>query len=109
LRLGRWSYWLFVWGVLGAGLLMVQAFVTDALQGTAAWREAIRNVADSVISSQWLGLALQTFGRHPWLIAWLALTLALALWVDRRLDRRYSEFWHDGNLRLTLRKTLGLG
>ena len=109
LQLGRWSYWLFVWGMLVTGLLTVKAFVDSALQGTVTWREAVRNAADTVISSQWLGLALQTFGRHPWLVAWLALSLALALWVDQRLDRRYSEFWHDNDLRLRLRKTLGLG
>ena len=84
-------------------------FFASAMEGTHTWREVIRNVADTLISSQWIGLVLQTLGRHPWLVAWLALTLALALWVDGRLDQRYSEFWHDKDLRLKLRKTLGLG
>ena len=35
--------------------------------------------------------------------------LALALSVDARLDRRYSEFWHRDHMRLKLRKALGLG
>jgi len=108
-RLGRWSYWLFIWGMLITGLLTVRAFFASAMEGTHTWREVIRNVADTLISSQWIGLVLQTLGRHPWLVAWLALTLALALWVDGRLDQRYSEFWHDKDLRLKLRKTLGLG
>jgi hypothetical protein len=33
----------------------------------------------------------------------------MALAVDRRLDRRYSQFWHLDHMRLKLRKTLGLG
>jgi hypothetical protein len=106
-RLGRWSYWLFVWGVLITGLLTGRAYVLGALEGAQNWRDVVHNVADTLISSQWIGLLLQTLWRHPWLVAWLALTLALALWVDRQLDRRYSEFWHD--MRLKLRKTLGLG
>jgi hypothetical protein len=39
----------------------------------------------------------------------LAFTWALALWVDRKLDRRYSHFWQLNDLRLELRRTLGLG
>ncbi len=109
LRLGRWSYWLFAWGLFVTALLTARSYVAGALEGTATWREVVRNVADTLVSSQWIGLVLQTLWRHPWLVAWLALTLALALWVDGRLDRRYSHFWHDDDMRLRLRKALGLG
>jgi hypothetical protein len=37
------------------------------------------------------------------------MTLWLALAVDRWLDRVYSQFWHDDNMRLKLRKAIGLG
>lgn len=108
-RVGRWSYWLFVWGMIVAGLLMLRGFFAAAASEAPTWRNVVRNVADTILSSQWIGLALQTVWRHPWLVAWLALTLALALWVDGRLDRRYSEFWHRDQMRLKLRKALGLG
>ena len=38
-----------------------------------------------------------------------AVTLAIAMWVDKRLDASYSDFWHRDQLRLRLRKALGLG
>ena len=44
-----------------------------------------------------------------WLIAWLVVSLWLALAVDRWLDRMYSQFWHDDQTRLKLRNLLGLG
>jgi len=109
LRVGRWSYWLFVWGVLFTVFFMLRGFVMGALEGTSTWRQVALNVADTIVSSKWLGLALKTLWHHPWLIAWLVLTLWLALAVDRWLDRMYSHFWHDDNMRLKLRKALGLG
>lgn len=108
-RVGRWSYWLFVWGMVVTVLLTLHGFFAAAQSGTNTWRDVIRNVANTILSSQWIGLALQTLWRHPWLVAWLALTLALALWVDARLDARYSDFWHRDQMRLKLRKALGLG
>jgi len=109
LHVGRWSYWLFVWGILFTAFFMVRGFVMGALEGTSTWRQVALNVADAIVSSKWLGLALKTLWHHPWLIAWLVVTLWLALAVDRWLDRRYSHFWHDDNMRLKLRKALGLG
>ena len=107
--MGRWAYWLFVWGVLFAVFFMLKGFVTGALEGTGTWRQVVLNVADTIFSSKWIGLALRTLWHHPWLIAWLGLTLWLALVVDDWLDRRYSQFWHDDNMRLKLRKAIGLG
>jgi len=109
LHVGRWSYWLFVWGILFTAFFMVRGFVMGALEGTSTWRQVALNVADAIVSSKWLGLTLKTLWHHPWLIAWLVVTLWLALAVDRWLDRRYSHFWHDDNMRLKLRKALGLG
>jgi len=108
-RVGRWSYWLFVWGFVVTAFLTLHGFVAAAQTDAVTWRDVVRNIADTVLSSRWIGLALRTLWRHPWLVAWLALTLALALSVDARLDRRYSEFWHRDHMRLKLRKALGLG
>jgi hypothetical protein len=109
LLVGRWSYWLFVWGVLLTVFFMLKKFVAGALAGTSAWKDVALNIADTMFSSKWIGLAGKTLWHHPWLVAWLVITLWLALDVDRRLDRRYSEFWHRDYLRLKLRKALGLG
>jgi Uncharacterized alpha/beta hydrolase domain (DUF2235) len=109
LRLGRWSYWLFAWGMFITAFFTIRSYVGVVLEGTITWRDVMRNVADTILSSQWLGLVLQTWWRHPWLVAWLALTLTLAVWVDRRLDRTYSRFWHADDMRRKLRNTLGLG
>jgi hypothetical protein len=109
LRVGRWSYWLFVWGVLFTVFFMLKGFVTGALEGTSTWREVALNVAGTAFSSNWVGLAFKTLWHHPWLMAWLVITLWLGLMVDRWLDRAYSQFWHDDHLRLKLRKALGLG
>lgn len=43
------------------------------------------------------------------LIAWLVVTLCLALAVERPLDRKYPPFWHRDCMRLNLQKALGLG
>jgi hypothetical protein len=108
-RVGRWAYWLFVYGVLITVFFMLKGFVVSALNGTSTWREVGSKVADTIISSKWLGLALKALWDHPWLIAWLVITLGVAMAVDQRLDRVYSQFWHDDDMRLKLRKALGLG
>ncbi|TMA10943.1 MAG: DUF2235 domain-containing protein [Deltaproteobacteria bacterium] len=108
-RIGRWSYRLFIYAVLLTVFFMVRGFVGSARQGTTTGWEVAVNLANTIFSSQWIGLALQVLWEHPWLIAWFALTLALALWVDDRLDRSYSQFWHEDNMRWKLRKVLGLG
>ena len=108
-RIGRWSYRLFIYAVLLTVFFMVRGFVGSARQGTTTSWEVAVNLANTIFSSQWIGLALQVLWEHPWLIAWFALTLALALWVDDRLDRSYSQFWHEDNMRWKLRKVLGLG
>ena len=109
LRVGRWSYWLFLWGVLFTALFVFEGFVMGTLEETNTWREVALNAADTIFSSKWIGLGLKTLWHHPWLIGWLVVTLWLALGVDSRLDSKYSQFWHDDNMRLKLRKEIGLG
>ena len=103
---GRWSYWLFVYGVLATSGLTLWAYVQEALLGTARWQDVARRLADNVASSKWIGLALHTLWNYPFLIVWLVFTFWLALRVDRQLDRAYSEFWHQDDLRLKLRRLM---
>lgn len=107
--MGRFSYWLFVYGVLVTLFFVLQAFVHQATKGADTWRKVAGNLAGGVFSSGWITLVLQTLWHRWWLLVWLAITLPLALAVDARLDSRYSQFWHAGNMRLNLRKALGLG
>jgi uncharacterized protein (DUF2235 family) len=109
LRVGRWSYWLFVWGVILTAVFMLQGFVARAVAGTDMWKQVALNVADTIFSSKWIGLAGKTLWYHPWLVAWLVVTLWLALAVDSWLDSRYSQFWHADNMRWKIRKAIGLG
>src|SRR5262249_9504848 len=108
-RLGRWSYWLFVWGIVIAGLLVLRQCPAAAVLGPGGWREVGPNVAGTIVSSQWLVLIFEVLWRNPWLVGWQVVTLAIAMWVDKRLDARYSDFWHRDQLRLRLRQALGLG
>lgn len=62
-----------------------------------------------IFSSTWIGRAGKTLWHHPWLIAWLVVTLLPALAVYRWLDTMYSQSWHDDDMRLKLRKAIGLG
>lgn len=98
-----------IWGVLFTVFFMFKGFVMGALEGTSTWRQVALSVADTIVSSKWIGLAGKTLWHHPWLIAWLVVTLLLALAVDKCLDTMYSQFWHDDDVRLKLRKALGLG
>jgi len=109
LRVGRWSYWLFVWGVLLTVFFMLKGFVMGPLEGTSTWGQVALDFTDTIVSSKWLGLTHKTLWPRPWLIAWLVVTLGLAIEADRQLDRGYWRFWHDDHMRLKLRKALGLG
>jgi uncharacterized protein (DUF2235 family) len=116
LSVGRWAYWSFFWSVMlmvlctigGIGAEAVRAGGgPTALVGGAGWRAAAGYAADGVLGAGWIGLALRALWSRPWLIASTILSIVLALTVDARLDRRYSEFWHG--LRLDMRNAMGLG
>ena len=107
--LGRYAYWAFVDGVLLTAALTIWSYGADAAAGTERWQQVARNVVDRLVSPSWLGLLLQTLWRHLWLPAWLVVTFWIGIRVDDQLDRRYSEFWHRDDLRLKLRRLIGLG
>ena len=105
---GRWSYWLFVWAVIVTGGLFVWDY-TAALSHTTSWSGTVAALATTIIKGEFVGTIAGVLWHHPLLVTWLAVSLALGMWVDARLDRRYSSFWHENHMRLMLRKALGLG
>jgi len=107
--LGRYAYWAFVYGVLVTAALMIWNYVADAVAGTNRWQQVARNLANRLASSNWLGLLLQVLWQHKWLPVWLFVTFWIGIRVDDDLDRAYSEFWHRDDLRLRLRRLIGLG
>jgi hypothetical protein len=62
---GRWAYWLFVYGVLITVFFMLQGFVVSALDGTSTWREVGSNVADTILSSSGWALRSKPCGTTP--------------------------------------------
>jgi hypothetical protein len=135
--MGRWSYRLFVYSVIATALFTLNEIlasrpsgprslwevlsrsasaIKDAPSGTQNWRDVAlvgwdvaANIVGTFAGFKWLGFLAEALSRHPWLLLWLAFALLLGLFVDRRLDRRYSEFWNSGDVRLKLRKLVGLG
>jgi len=107
--LGRYAYWAFVYGVLVTAALTIWNYVAGAAAGTERWQQVARNLATHLASSNWLGLLLQVLWRNNWLPLWLLVTFWIGMRVDDQLDRTYSEFWHRDDMRLKLRRLIGLG
>jgi hypothetical protein len=107
--LGRYAYWLFAYGILATAALVLRSYVVEAVAGTTRWQDVVLNLANRLASSNWLGLLLQTWWRHKLLAVWLVVMFWIGLRVDDYLDRRYSEFWHRDDVRLKLRRLIGLG
>ena len=90
--------------------------IKDVPSGTQNWRDVAlvgcdvaANIVGTFAGFKWLGFLAEALFRHPGLLVWLAFALWLGLVVDRRLDQRYSEFCNSGDMRLKLRKLMGLG
>ena len=70
-----------------------------------AWRDRGR-----FFKGEWVGRAAQALWAHPVILGigggLLVLAYALQLWIDRRMDRDYSRFWHP--VRMSLSSALGL-
>ena len=107
--LGRYAYWAFVYGVLATAALMLWHYGGDAAAGSERWQQVVRNLANRLASSYWLGLLLQVLWQNKWLPVWLLVTFWIGIRVDAQLDRAYSEFWHRDDMRLKLRRLIGLG
>jgi len=107
--LGRYAYWAFVYGVIVTAAWLIWNYAADAAAGTERWQQVVRNLANRLASSNWLGLLLQILWHHKWLPLWLVVTFWIGVRVDDALDRSYSEFWHRDDMRLKLRRLIGLG
>jgi H+/Cl- antiporter ClcA len=101
--LGVVAYWLLVGAALGLGAYMAATYVHD-LKGIDNWRTLVVEVATTLASTNWFGIAARTAWHHFWLVGTATVGLFLMLWVDHRLDDRYSEFWHG--LRAPMRSLL---
>jgi len=72
--LGRYAYWAFVYGVLATAALMLWHYGADAAAGSERWQQVVRNLANRLASSYWLGLLLQVLWQNKWLPVWLIVT-----------------------------------
>ena len=88
---------------------MLWHYGADAAAGSERWQQVVRNLANRLASSYWLGLLLQVLWQNTWLPVWLIVTFWIGIRVDAQLDRAYSEFWHRDDMRLKLRRLIGLG
>src|SRR5206468_12749825 len=83
--LGRYSYLGFVWGVLATAALMLWHYGADAAAGSERWQQVVRNLANRLASSYWLGLLLQVLWQNTWLPVWLIVTFWIGIRVDAQL------------------------
>jgi hypothetical protein len=109
--LGRYSYWMFAYGVLAVAGLTIGSFVADAVASTERGQQVVRSLASVLARMNGLERVLQTLWlwRYRVLGPWLVVTFWIGIWVDHQLDRTYSEFWHRDDMRLRLRRLIGLG
>ena len=103
LFIGAVTYWLLIGLVIDLAMLMIGTYVGD-LKLAGDWKAVALQVATTIASTNWLGIAARTMWHHWWLAVAAAGVLFLSLRVDHRLDDRYSAFWHG--LRTPMRKLL---
>jgi hypothetical protein len=98
-KLGRWSYWLFVYAVMAMVLLALKDLAHGA--PSTGLLDAGRHILGNFSDSGWLDLVFGTLRRHPIGTSVLVVSLLMGIAVDRHLDRVYSAFWHALRDRLT--------
>jgi uncharacterized protein (DUF2235 family) len=94
------GYVLLIITVTMLGGLILRTYLNDSAAQTANWRGAVKELANTAVSSHWVNVILRTVWHYPWLAALAALSLILLLWADHRLDKFYSSFWHNVRPRL---------
>jgi len=99
-RLGLAGYWLLIVTAFTLGVLMVSTFLADALQMAYGWKDRIKALASTAVSSHWVNIAVRTVWHYPWLCGSTAVALLTLLLVEKHLDRCYSSFWHGVRSRL---------
>ncbi len=93
-RLGLAGYWLLILTVAALVGLMLWTFVADNLEAANGWRDRVKGLASTALSSHWVNIAARTVWHYPWLCGSAAVALLTLLLVEKHLDRRYSAFWH---------------
>ena len=73
-------------------------------------RDRLGAIVGGFFKGEWVGRAAQALWLHPVILGigggLVVLAYALQLWIDRRMDRDYSRFWHP--VRMSLSSALGL-
>ena len=82
------------------GGLMLKTFFADVMQTAHGWRDQVKAVASTALSSHWINIAVRTVWHYPWLCGTAAIALLTLLLVEKRLDRFYSSYWHRVRTRL---------
>jgi hypothetical protein len=59
-RVGVRGYWLLILTVLSLGALMIGTFAMDIMRTAHGWRDQVKLVASSAVSSHWLNIAART-------------------------------------------------
>ena len=99
-RFGVAAYWLLIFTAVALGGLMLKTFFADVMQTAHGWRDQVKAVASTALSSHWINIAVRTVWHYPWLCGTAAIALLTLLLVEKRLDRFYSSYWHDVRTRL---------
>src|SRR3954447_5651922 len=99
-RVGVAAYWLLIFTAVALGGLMLKTFFADVMQTAHGWRDQVKAVASTALSSHWINIAVRTVWHYPWLCGTAAIALLTLLLVEKRLDRFYSSYWHRVRTRL---------
>ena len=99
-RFGVAAYWLLIFTAVALGGLMLKTFFADVMQTAHGWRDQVKAVASTALSSHWINIAVRTVWHYPWLCGTAAIALLTLLLVEKRLDRFYSSYWHHVRTRL---------
>jgi len=110
LRLGQVSYWSLLLATLIVAVAGLLLYVNDEWNNHSTLADRLGAIVGGFFKGEWVGRAAQGLWAHPLILGLggglLVLAYALQLWIDRKLDREYSQFWHP--LRMSLRSALGL-
>jgi uncharacterized protein (DUF2235 family) len=110
LRLGQVSYWSLLLATLIVAVAGLLLYVNDEWNNHSTLADRLGAIVGGFFKGEWVGRAAQGLWAHPLILGLggglLVLAYALQLWIDRKLDREYSQFWHP--LRMSLRSAPGL-
>ena len=110
LRLAQVSYWSLLFATLLVSVAGFVLYVSDEWSRHSTLEDRLGAIAGGFFKGEWVGRTAQALWANPAILGigggLLALAYALQLWIDRRMDRDYSRFWHP--VRMSLSSALGL-